>query len=69
MTERTPRLVGGIHRDITGRADEPLRFFLSIDRGLKSGRIESVKLREEQILGLVKSGVAALELLAKERSA
>jgi hypothetical protein len=62
-----PRLVGGVHRDVSGRVDEPLRFFLSVDRGLASGKLDDVEVAEEQILRLVESGAAALRMLAEAR--
>jgi hypothetical protein len=61
------RLIGGIHRDVSGRAGDPLRFTLMIDRGLKSGRLEEVEVDEAQILRLIASGADALELFAEER--
>jgi hypothetical protein len=57
------RLIGGIHRDVTGRANEPLRFYLTIDRGLKSGTLTEVDLDEGQILKLIAEGARALEML------
>ena len=61
-----PHLVGGIHRDVTGRADEPLRFFLSINRSLKSGQLDIVEVSEAQILRLIVDGAKALEMLRRE---
>jgi hypothetical protein len=60
------RLLGGIHRDVTSRADEPLKFFLTINRGLASGKLDDVELDEDQILRLIVEGAKALEMLRKE---
>lgn len=62
------RLLGGVHRDVTGRADEPLRFFLTINRGLASGKLDDVELDEDQILRLIVDGAQALEMLRKKAS-
>ena len=60
------RLAGGIHREVTGRANEPLEFYLSVDRGLKSGRLDRVSLDEAQILRLIAEGAQALELIRRD---
>jgi LytS/YehU family sensor histidine kinase len=63
---KTPRLVGGVHRDVSGRATEPLRFYLTIDRGLKSGQLDTITVDERQILRLISEGVQALIMLRNE---
>jgi hypothetical protein len=66
---KEPKLIGGVHRDVTGRADEPLRFFLSVDRGLKSGTLDSVELTEDDLLALIVEGAQALRMLRGDRRA
>lgn len=70
MTQRDPlvrrssvRLVGGVHRDISGRAEEPPRFYLTIDRGLKSGQLDDVSVGEKDLLRLIVDAAKALELI------
>jgi hypothetical protein len=65
----TPRLVGGVHRDITGRIDDPLIFYLLIDRGLASGKLDRVLVDEASLFRLLTEAAKALELLYKSRSA
>jgi hypothetical protein len=60
---RFPRLVRGVHRDLTGRSDEPLRFHLSIDRGLASGKLDDIEVDERDLLELIESAAHALRLL------
>lgn len=60
-----PRLVGGVHRDVSGRANDPLRFFLSIDRRLASGKLDDVEVDEQALIRLVIEAGQALELLRK----
>jgi hypothetical protein len=67
MAGADTRLIGGVHRDVTGRADEPLRFYLSFSRGLKSGKLDNVNLDEEQILRLIVDGAKALQLLRSKQ--
>lgn len=61
------RLVGGVHRDVTGRVDEPLRFYLVVDRGLKSGALDQVDVGEAEIIALVREGAQALDMLRRDR--
>jgi hypothetical protein len=65
-TSPKPRLVGGVHRDVTGRAGDPLRFYLSVSRGLKSGTLDDVELSRADLLRLIREAAAALELLERE---
>lgn len=60
------RLLGGIHRDVSGRADEPVRFYLTIDRGLASGRLDTIPVDEDAILRLIAEGAHALAMLRRE---
>jgi hypothetical protein len=62
------RLVGGIHRDVTSRTDDPSRFYLAIDRGLKSGNLDEVEVDEQAILKLLVTAAQALEMLRGERA-
>ena len=67
IPENRSRLVGGIHRNVTGQVDEPTTFFLSVDRRLKSGKLDDVPLDEDQILKLVAEGAEALRLFRGSR--
>jgi hypothetical protein len=60
------RLVGGIHRDVSGRANEPLRFFLTIDRGLASGKLDSIEVGEAELLKLIEEAAGAFALIRRE---
>lgn len=62
------RLIGGVHRDVSGRADEPLRFYLAVDRGLKSGKFDEVEVDEQAILKLLVTAAQALEMLRGDRA-
>jgi hypothetical protein len=63
IERKGPRLVGGVHRDVTGRASDPLRFYLSIDRGLASGRLDDVTVGEAELLRLIADAAQALAML------
>lgn len=63
----TTRLVGGVHRDVSGRGDEPLRFYLSVDRELASGKLDNVPVDEAKLLDLVVEAGSALKMLQRER--
>lgn len=66
--QKQAKLVGGVSRHVSGRTESLLRFSLSIDRGLASGKVDVVELDEAQILELVASGARALGMIYKARS-
>lgn len=64
------RLVGGVHTDVSGRPFSPSErpvFYLSVDRGLKSGKLDDVPLDERDLLRLVVDAGRALETLRNHR--
>ena len=61
------RLIGGIHRGVSGRADEPLRFYLVVDRGLKTGKLDNVDLGERDLIRLIQDAAGALALIHNKR--
>jgi hypothetical protein len=61
------RLAGGISRDVGRGSDEPSEFYLAVDRGLASGKLDYVVLDERDLLRLIKDAAQALELLRADR--
>jgi hypothetical protein len=62
MAEGTPRLVGGVHSRTQGYRGEPSRgLYLSVNRGLKSDKLDTVPLTRRDLLILMRTAAAALE--------
>lgn len=71
MTPKTT-LVGFVHMDHPSAVERERgadsRIFLSISRGLKSGRLDEVDLTRDQLLGLIETAARALRITSKEDS-
>jgi hypothetical protein len=61
------RLLGGINRDVAGPHDAPPQFHLTVDRELRSGKLDEIELTERQIIRLIADGAQALDAFARQR--
>ena len=61
------KLVGTIHIDHPGAREREQgaqsRVYFSIDRGLRSGKLDEVELSEDDLLALIKTAAQCLQIL------